>query len=80
MLKAATKVTAGPLLGFTSMGFAIVATLLIDLIAGPWLGGVPSSKFWILWPIMALIMSVVALFAAVMQRLLGAAGRSSPWS
>ena len=74
MLKAATKVTAGPLLGLTLMGFAIVATLLIDLIAGPWLGGVPSSKFWILWPIMALIMSVVALFAAVMQRLLGAAG------
>ena len=74
MLKAATKVTAGPLLGVTLMGFALVATLLIDLIAGPWLGGVPSAKFWILWPIMALIMSVVALFAAVMQRLLGAAG------
>ncbi len=74
MLKAATKVTAGPLLGLTLMGFAIVATLLIDLIAGPWLGGTPSGKFWILWPVMALIMSVVALFAAVMQRLLGAAG------
>ena len=74
MLKAATKVTAGPLLGLTLMGFAIVATLLIDLIAGPWLGGIPSGKFWILWPIMALIMSVVALFAAVMQRLLGAVG------
>jgi hypothetical protein len=74
MLKMATKVTAGPLLGVTLMGFAIVATLLIDLIAGPWLGGVPSGKFWILWPIMALIMSVVALFAAVMGRLLGAVG------
>lgn len=74
MLNMATKVTAGPLLGLTLMGFAIVATLLIDLIAGPWLGGIPSGKFWILWPIMALIMSVVALFAAVMQRLFGALG------
>jgi hypothetical protein len=74
MVKMATKVTAGPLLGVSLMGFAIVATLLIDLIAGPWLHGTPNGKFWILWPIMALIMSVVALFAAVMQRLLGAIG------
>ena len=74
ILKTATKVTAGPLLGLTLMGFAIVATLLIDLIAGPWLGGTPSAKFWILWPIMALIMSAVALFAAVLQRLLGTIG------
>jgi hypothetical protein len=74
VLKMATKVTAGPLLGVTLVGFAIVATLVIDLIAGPWLGGVPSGKFWILWPIMALGMSVVALFAAVMGRVLGALG------
>jgi len=56
------------------VGFAFVATLLLDLIAGPWLGGVPSGKFWILWPIMALTTSVAALLAAVMQRLLGAFG------
>lgn len=56
------------------IGFAIVATLIVDLIAGPWLGGILSDKFWILWPIMALTMSVAALFAAVMQRLLGAVG------
>ena len=74
MLKMATKATAGPLLGFTLMAFAIVATLLVDLIAGPWLGGIPSGKFWILWPIMALIMSAVGLFAAVMQRAFGAFG------
>jgi hypothetical protein len=74
VLKMATKVSAGPLLAMTLVGFAIVATLVIDLIAGPWLGGVPSDKFWILWPIMALGMSVVALFAAVMGRVLGAVG------
>jgi hypothetical protein len=74
VLKMATKVTAGPLLGVTLVGFAIVATLVIDLIAGPWLGGIPSSKFWILWAIMALGMSVVALFAAVLGRLLGPIG------
>ena len=74
VLKTATKVTAGPLVGLWLIGFSIVATLLIDLIAGPWLGGTPSGSFWILWPIMALVMSVVALFAAVLQRLLGAAG------
>jgi hypothetical protein len=74
VLKMATKVTAGPLLGVTLVGFSIVATLLIDLIAGPWLGGIPGSKFWILWPIMALGMSVVALIAAVLGRLLGALG------
>jgi hypothetical protein len=74
LLKTATKVAAGPLLGAILIGFAIVATLIVDLIAGPWLGGVPGDKFWVLWPIMALTMSVAALFAAVMQRLLGAAG------
>lgn len=74
LLKSATKVTAGPLLGVILIGFALIATLLVDLIAGPWLGGVPGDKFWILWPIMALTMSVAALFAAVMQRLLGALG------
>jgi hypothetical protein len=73
-VKMATKVTAGPLFGVSLVGFAIVATLVIDLIAGPWLNGVPTDKFWILWAMMALIMSVVALFAAVMQRLLGAVG------
>jgi hypothetical protein len=74
LLKAATKVTAA-LLGAILITFAIVATLIVDLIAGPWLGGVPGEKFWILWPIMALTMSVAALFAAVVQRLLGAAGK-----
>ena len=74
LLKSATKVAAAPLQGVVLMGFAFVATLVLDLIAGPWLGGVPSGKFWILWPIMALTMSVAALLAAVMQRLLGAFG------
>lgn len=74
LLKTATKVAAAPLQGVILIGFAIVATLIVDLIVGPWLGGVPGDKFWILWAIMALTMSVAALFAAVMQRLLGAVG------
>jgi hypothetical protein len=73
-VKMGTRVTAGPLFGVGLIGFAIVATLLMDLIAGPWLNGVPTDKFWILWAIMALVMSVVTLIAAVLQRLLGAVG------
>ncbi len=37
--------------------------------------GFPSSKFWIVWPICSLIIAVVAFVAAVLQKLIGAAGR-----
>jgi hypothetical protein len=74
ILKTTTKLASGPLFGVILIGFAIVGTLLVDLIAGPWLNGIPGDKFWTLWPIMALVMSVTALFGAVLQRLLGAAG------
>jgi hypothetical protein len=60
--------------GAILLGAAVVATLLVNLIVEPWLHGYPASKFWIVWPIMILIMVVPALFAAVMQRLLGAIG------
>ena len=40
-----------------------------------WLRGFPSSKFWIVWPICSLIIAVVAFVAAVLQKLIGAAGR-----
>ena len=36
--------------------------------------GLPSTSFWIVWPILALIILVVAFFAAVLRRGLGPAG------
>ena len=60
--------------GAILLATAVVATLLVNLIVEPWLHGYPASKFWIVWPILILIMVVPALFAAVMQRLLGAIG------
>ena len=56
------------------IGYAVVGTLLVDLIAGPWLDSYPTDKFWIVWPILALITACVALFAVVMHRLIGGAG------
>ena len=60
--------------GAILLGTAVVTTLLINLIVEPWLHGYPASKFWIVWPILILIMLVPALFAAVLGRLLGAIG------
>ena len=74
MLRTATGVAAERYRGLIIMGFAIVLALVLDLIATVWLKGIPSDKFWIVWAIMALILAVVGVFAAVMQRLLGAAG------
>ena len=55
-------------------GYAIVAGLSVDLIVGVGLQGFPSDKFWIVWPILSLIMAAVALIAALLQKLIGAAG------
>ena len=55
-------------------GYAIAAGLAIDLITGPWLQGIPTSSFWLVWPILSLTILAVALVAAALQRLLGAAG------
>jgi len=73
-LRSATGVAADRYRGLFILGFAAVLALLFDLIATVWLNGVPHDKFWIVWAIMALTLSVVGIFAAVMQRLLGAAG------
>ena len=48
--------------------------LVIDVIATYWLDGLPAASFWISWPIMSLTILVVALFAAVLRRLLGPTG------
>jgi hypothetical protein len=60
--------------GLWLAGFAIATGLFIDVVATYWLEGIPSASFWIVWPILSLIILVVALFAAVLRRLLGPAG------
>jgi hypothetical protein len=60
--------------GLWYAGFAVVFGLIVDLIATYWLDGIPKSSFWIVWPIMALIVVTVSLFAAVLRRLLGPVG------
>lgn len=54
--------------------FAIAAGLVVDLIAGLWLQGYATGKFWIVWPIAALIMLVAAMVAALLQKFLGSLG------
>lgn len=60
--------------GLWFAGFAVVTGLLVDIVLTFWLQGLPSDAFWIVWPIMSLIMLAVALFTAVLRRLLGPAG------
>ncbi len=55
-------------------GFAVITGLLLDIVTTYWLDGFPEDSFWVAWPILSLIILVVALFAAVMRRLLGPAG------
>lgn len=74
MVMAATGRAAGRWRVAMLAGFAVVAALAIDLIVCVWLKGIPSSKFWIVWPIITLIIAVVAFVAAILQKLLGAAG------
>jgi hypothetical protein len=74
LLMAATGKAAGRWRAATLAGFAIVAGLAVDLIVCFWLQGFPSSKFWITWPICSLIIAAVAFVAAVLQKLIGAAG------
>jgi hypothetical protein len=74
LLRAARGVAAERWRGVAIMGYAVVSALLVNLIVEPWLHGYPADKFWIVWPILALITVVVGLFAAVLQKLLGPAG------
>jgi hypothetical protein len=57
-------------------GYAVVAGLVIDLIAGPLLGGYPNigTNFWILWPEFAFVCFATALLAATLQSLIGPVG------
>ena len=73
-LKAATGTAAARWRDATLLGFAIVAGLVVDLIAGIWLHGYPTSSFWIVWPICSLIIAAVAFTCVLLQKLIGSAG------
>jgi hypothetical protein len=60
--------------GLWLAGFAVITGLLLDIVTTYWLEGFPKDSFWLVWPILSLIILVVALFAAVMRRVLGPAG------
>jgi hypothetical protein len=74
MLMTATGTATGPWRVAILVGFAFVAALLVDLISGAFVWGWPIHQFWVLWPILALVIAAVALVASVLQKLLGAAG------
>ena len=71
-----TKTTATHHRVTALFGYAVLLGLVIDLIAGPILGGYPDvgSHFWVLWPIFAFIAFAVALLAATLQSLVGPMG------
>ncbi len=60
--------------GLWLAGFAVITGLVLDVVTTYWLEGFPKDSFWVAWPILSLIILVVALFAAVMRRVLGPAG------
>ncbi len=74
LLATATGSASARWRGLWLAGFAAATGLALDLIVTYWLEGLPTDSFWIVWPILSLIILVVALFAAVLRRLLGPAG------
>lgn len=74
MLRATTGTSVGRWRLPALTGFAVLAALLVNVVVCTWLKGYPAPKFWIVWPILALVIAAVALVAAVLQKLLGAAG------
>ena len=74
LLLAATGRAAGRWRAAQLAGFAIAAGLAVNLIVCFWLQGYAGGKFWIVWPICSLIIAAVAFVAAVLQKLIGAAG------
>jgi hypothetical protein len=74
LLATATGSASSRWRGLWLLGFAIATALLLNVITTYWLEGLPSASFWIVWPILSLIILVVALFAAALRRVLGPAG------
>jgi hypothetical protein len=52
----------------------VLGALLTDIFAGPVLGALPTSKFFVLWALFVLVMTAVAFATSALQTLLGAAG------
>jgi hypothetical protein len=74
LLTKALGSTSGRWRGIWLLGFALAAGLVVDLIVTYGLDGLPSDSFWIVWPIMALIILSVALLTAVLRRVVGPLG------
>ncbi|MGB7982318.1 MAG: hypothetical protein WCF36_16170 [Candidatus Nanopelagicales bacterium] len=74
LLATAVGSASGHWRGVWLAGFAVGTGLVLDLATTFWLQGIPTDSFWVAWPIMSLIILVVALFAAVLRRALGPAG------
>ena len=74
LLTTAVASASGRWRGLWLAGFAVTTALVLDLVTTYWLQGFPKASFWVAWPILALIILVVALFAAVLRRVLGPAG------
>src|SRR5262249_27528973 len=53
---------------------SVIGALLTDVVAGPVLGAIPTSKFLALWGLFVLVMTAVAFATAALQTVLGAAG------
>src|SRR5262249_40779238 len=53
---------------------SVVGALFTDLIAGPVLGALPSSKFFALWGAFVLVMMATSFATAGLQAMFGAAG------
>lgn len=74
LLTTAVGSASGRWRGLWLAGFAVVTALAVDLAMTYWLEGFPDGSFWVAWPILTLIILVVALFCAVLRRVLGPAG------
>lgn len=60
--------------GMVLLGFAVTAALVVDLIGTVILQGLPGDAFLLVWPIVTLVILVVAMVTAVLRRLLGPLG------
>jgi hypothetical protein len=60
--------------GVWLLGGAAATGLVVDVIVTYWLDGLPSASFWIVWPILTLIIATVSLLAAVLRRVAGPVG------
>jgi hypothetical protein len=53
---------------------AVLGGLLTCTVAGPILGAIPTSKFFVLWALFVLVMAAVAFATSALQTVLGPAG------